>query len=112
MVGRGWPLQARRLVLAHIRQEYREATAEQKRRLLDRFTQMTGYHRTYACWLLNRHISGKPEPSRPRPRTHGADVQQVLVLAWTSSLRLLFPPVLRSVLLPTKRRLLMSSSTT
>lgn len=44
---------ARRAVLQQIAPQYRQASAAQKRTLLDTFVGTTGYHRTYARWLLN-----------------------------------------------------------
>ena len=45
--------QARREVLQQVAPQYREASSSQKRTLLDAFVATTGYHRTYARWLLN-----------------------------------------------------------
>jgi len=79
-VARGVSLQERREVLEQVVPEYRGASGEQKRLLLNRFVLRTGYHRTYACWLLNQHK--QDESSRPRPRHYGTDVQEALVFAW------------------------------
>ncbi len=45
--------QARRALLQQTVPQYREASPSQKRTLLDAFVAATGYHRTYARWLLN-----------------------------------------------------------
>jgi hypothetical protein len=45
--------QARRELLQQALPQYREASPSQKRTLLDAFVATTGYHRTYARWLLN-----------------------------------------------------------
>ncbi|HEY4034179.1 MAG TPA: hypothetical protein VGL94_09485 [Ktedonobacteraceae bacterium] len=44
----GLRLQTRRELLEHIAPQYREALPAKKRMVLDAFTQITGYHRTYA----------------------------------------------------------------
>jgi hypothetical protein len=54
----------------------------QKKGLLDAFARTTGYHRTYAMWLLNHPEAGQPAPARPRARQYGAQVQEALVLVW------------------------------
>nr|MBA2680005.1 hypothetical protein [Ktedonobacteraceae bacterium] len=46
-------LQRRRGLLEQMAPRYQEAASAKKRLLLDEFTQTTGYHRTYAQWLLN-----------------------------------------------------------
>ncbi|MEO8956961.1 MAG: hypothetical protein ACR2H5_16765 [Ktedonobacteraceae bacterium] len=45
--------QARRALLHQAVPQYREASPPQKRTQLDAFVAATGYHRTYARWLLN-----------------------------------------------------------
>ncbi len=45
--------QARRALLHQAVPQYREASLPQKRTQLDAFVAATGYHRTYARWLLN-----------------------------------------------------------
>ncbi len=51
-VAAGLSLQTRRALLENVASAYREAPPAKKRVLLDEFTQTTGYHRTYARWLL------------------------------------------------------------
>jgi site-specific recombinase XerD len=82
MVGVGLSLQAKRELLEQEAPQYRSASAAQKKEILNSFTRSTGYHRKYAMWLLNHPEEGQPAPARPRPRHYGAEVQEVLVLAW------------------------------
>ena len=49
----GLSLHTRRELLEHRALQYREALPAQKQDLLDEFTRITAYHRTYAQWLLN-----------------------------------------------------------
>jgi hypothetical protein len=51
--------------------QYRTASSAQKRELLDTFTQITGYHRKYAMWLLNHMDQASVYPHR---RQYGAEV--------------------------------------
>jgi hypothetical protein len=83
MVERGLHLQIRRELLAQVLPQYREASAQQKRLLLDEFAQMTGSHRKYAMWLLNHTEQGQQGPVRPRPCRYGSQVQ-----AWNTMNRI------------------------
>ena len=74
--------QARRVLLQQAIPQYREASSSQKRTLLDAFVSTTGYHRTYARWLLNHAEEVQQTLRRPRPRQYGPDVQHALFLAW------------------------------
>ena len=80
--------QARREVLQQIAPEYREASPSQKRTLLDAFVAATGYHRTYARWLLNHTEEVQHTLQRPRPRQYGSEVQHALFLAWHAANRI------------------------
>src|SRR5438876_4885053 len=77
--------QARRELLQQAVPQYREASPSQKRTLLDAFVAATGYHRTYARWLLNHAGEVQPTLQRPRPRQYGPDVQHALFLAWRAA---------------------------
>jgi len=51
--------------------------------LLDEFTQTTGYHRTYARWLLNHSEDVLQTVVRhPRQPRYGPEVVDALVQAW------------------------------
>src|SRR6266516_3615230 len=80
--------QARRALLQRTVPQYREASPSQKRTLLDAFVATTGYHRTYARWLLNHAEEVQPTLQRPRPRQYGPDVQHALFLAWHAANRI------------------------
>src|SRR6266571_1325606 len=68
--------------------QYREASPSQKRTLLDAFVATTGYHRTYARWLLNHAEEVQQTLQRPRPRQYGPEVQHALFLAWNAANRI------------------------
>jgi hypothetical protein len=52
---------------------------------LDAFVATTGYHRTYARWLLNHAEEVQQTLQRPRPRQYGPEVQHALFLAWNAA---------------------------
>src|SRR5437588_8640625 len=80
--------QARREVLQQIAPQYRQASAAQKRTLLDAFVSTTGYHRTYARWLLNHAEEVEQTHGRSQLRKYGPDVQHALFLAWHAANRI------------------------
>ncbi len=84
----GLSLEAKRDVLEQFLPRYREAPLAQKHVLLDDFVRFTGYHRTYAIWLLNQPAAGHQTPVRPRQRHYGAEVEEVLVQVWNAVNRL------------------------
>jgi hypothetical protein len=80
--------QARREVLQQIAPRYRQASAAQKRTLLDSFVSTTGYHRTYARWLLNHAEEVQQTHGRSQQRKYGPEVQHALFLAWHAANRI------------------------
>ncbi len=80
--------QARRALLQQTVPQYREASPSQKRTLVDAFVVATGYHRTYARWLLNHAEEVQQTLQRPRPRQYGPDVQHALFLVWHAANRI------------------------
>ena len=84
----GLSLQTRRAVLEHMASAYREAPLANKRVLLDEFTQTTGYHRTYARWLLNHSEDVlQPVVRHPRHPRYGPEIVDALVQAWNANNR-------------------------
>ena len=80
--------QARRALLQQTVPQYREASPSQKRTLVDAFVAATGYHRTYARWLLNHAEEVQQTLRRPRPAQYGPEVQHALFLAWHAANRI------------------------
>ena len=80
--------QARRALLQQAVPQYREASPSQKKTLLGAFVAATGYHRTYARWLLNHAEEVKQTIQRPRPRQYGPEVQHALFLVWHAANRI------------------------
>lgn len=75
-------IHGRREVLEAVVPRYWAARGDEKRRILDEFVAITGYHRKYAIHVL-RHL---PEPRRvrrrQRQRKYGLPVQAALVQLW------------------------------
>ena len=80
--------QARRALLQQTVPQYREASPSRKRTLLDTFVAATGYHRTYARWLLNHPEEVQQTLRRPRPAQYGPEVQHALFLVWNAANRI------------------------
>ncbi len=83
----GLSLEAKREVLKQFVHPYRDAVGTHKRMLLDDVVRLTGYHRTYASWLLNQLVPETPPPVQPRHHSYGYDVEEVLLLVWNSTNR-------------------------
>jgi hypothetical protein len=65
---------------------YRQASREDKRRILDEFCQVTHYHRKSALRLLNGPPPERtPPPRRPRPPHYGPKVLRVLRAVWEAA---------------------------
>ncbi|HZT99392.1 MAG TPA: transposase family protein [Ktedonobacteraceae bacterium] len=80
--------QARRALLQQTVPQYREASPSHKKTLLDAFVAATGYHRTYARWLLNHAEEVQQTLQRPRPPQYGPEVQHALFLVWHAANRI------------------------
>ena len=80
--------QARRKVLQQIAPQYRQASAAQKRTLLEAFIASTGYVPKYARWLLNHAEEVQQTQGRSRLSTYGTEVQHPLFLAWHAANRI------------------------
>jgi hypothetical protein len=85
----GLSLQTRRALLQQVAPQYRQAkTVKKKSKLLDTFTETTGYNRKYAMYLLNHEQVGQSIPQHTRPCHYGPDVQHALFLVWHAANRI------------------------
>jgi hypothetical protein len=75
-------------VLQPVALQYREASSSQKRTLLDAFVATTGYHCTYARWLLNHAEEVQQTHGRSQLHKYGPEVQHALFLAWHAANRI------------------------
>jgi len=64
-----------------MRERYRKAGREEKGKMLEEFTQVTGYHRKAVIRLLKRE-HGPPGRRGGRPRVYGPAVAEALKVAW------------------------------
>src|SRR5258706_13848044 len=77
---------AKRELLAQVAARYRDATGQQKSRILDEFVAATGYVRKYAIHLLTQPELPPVQPlTRRRPRHYDSEAQAAHPQAWQSS---------------------------
>ena len=74
--------------LKAIRDRYLEASKEEKGKILDEFTKVTGIHRKAAIRLLNRVVRHSNPKRRGRKREYDAEMVKSLKTVWESSDRL------------------------
>ena len=70
-------------LLGAIRERYRAAPVPEKRRILDEFVAVAGYHRKHAIRLLGQCREARPR--KPRGRRYGDLIREVLIVLWESS---------------------------
>ena len=68
-----------------IYQRYRHAGRPEKRRILDEFCQVAGYHRKHAIRLLNSPAPGAARPARRRAATYSPAVIAALRAVWEAA---------------------------
>jgi len=71
-----------------LRPRYAKAAKEEKSKMLDEFTQVTGFHRKAAIRLLNQVSRITPGKRRGRKRKYGSAVVEALKEVWEASDRL------------------------
>jgi hypothetical protein len=64
------------------------APREEKRRIVEEFVALTGYHRKHAIRVLTAAEPAAPRGSPARPRRYDDEVRQALVTLWETSDRL------------------------
>src|SRR5260370_4742322 len=87
-VERSLSFQAKREVLHQMAPQYRQASASQKRTLLESFITTTGYVRKYARWLLNHAEEVKQMDGHSHLSRYGPEVQHALFLVWNAANRI------------------------
>lgn len=68
-----------------VRGRYLGARKEEKGRILDEFTQVTGYHRKAAIRLLGRQEQPRGHKRQGRPGRYGGTVAEALKIAWEAT---------------------------
>ena len=71
-----------------VRWRYLKASKEEKGKILDEFTKVTGYHRKAAIRLLHRVSKPSTGKKRGRPRQYGVAVVGGLKATWEATDRL------------------------
>jgi hypothetical protein len=81
---------ARREVVAAMAGRYRSTGREEKRRILDEFVALTGYHRKHAIRILNGASQFRPRQRRQgaQERIYDEAVRETLVVLWEASDRI------------------------
>jgi len=85
--GRQLSLTSRRELIAAISQRYHSASRADKEKILDEFTEVTGFHRKHAIRALRR--SGSKDATKPsRSRIYDEAVVQALTIFWEAADRI------------------------
>ncbi|WP_292572398.1 hypothetical protein [Mesorhizobium sp.] len=78
---------ARSELIEAIVERYRMGCRDDKRRILDEFVAVTGYHRKHAIRVM-RHRESKVSCDKRHSLRYGADVREAIVVMWEASERL------------------------
>lgn len=83
----GMARQSKQEYLRTMHPRYRQAKRAEETLMLDEFTQVCGYHRKYALWLLSRPLAEPPHPRRVtrRPTRYSEAMIRVLAQVWEAS---------------------------
>ncbi len=76
---------ARQELVQAVVERYRTGTIGAKRRILDEFVALTGYHRKHAIRVLNEYTGTPPATTRGRVRLYDEAVRQALIVLWEAS---------------------------
>src|SRR5229473_3264390 len=68
-----------------VRRRYCDATGAEKRKILDEFIAVTGYHEKSAIRALNAEPIAKPRQTRSRPSLYDEAVRAALIVLWEAS---------------------------
>ena len=86
-IGRQLSLATRRELIQAIAERYHSATRSEKKKILDEFVEVTGYHRKHAIRALKR-ISGNDAAPVPRSRVYDQAVRDALTILWEAADRI------------------------
>ena len=81
-------LRARRALVRAVSERYRQASARDKRRILDQFSAITGYHRKHSIRLLNSTAERVAPRQGARFRVYDEAVKQAVIVLWEASDRI------------------------
>ena len=80
--------QAKAELIEAVRMRYREASNQEKGRILDEFVAVTGCHRKHAIRLLSNAEQQVPEPRTTVRRVYDEAVREALVVVWEAADRI------------------------
>jgi len=84
-MGTKMTLSARAELTNAVRRRYSAATGAEKRKILDEFIAVTGYHEKSAIRALNAEPTVKKRQTRVRPSLYDAAVRAALIVLWEAS---------------------------
>ena len=83
-MARALSMATRRELIEAMGQRYRRSEGEERRRILDEFVRLTGYHRKHAIRVLGPPaVRGRTR--RARPRVYDQSVRDVVTLLWEAA---------------------------
>src|ERR1039458_4179569 len=80
-------LATRRVLIEAIAGRYHAATRIEKKKILDEFIEVTGFHRKHAIRALKRHAGNSTEPA-PRARIYDEAAVTALTVLWEAADRI------------------------
>ena len=69
-------------------QRYRASPRTERRRILDEFVALTGYHRKHALRLLNKPMTSRRKTRQARSRVYDEAIREALVIVWEAGDRI------------------------
>src|SRR5579862_5072460 len=85
--GRQLSLATRRELIQAIAERYHSGTRSEKKKILDEFIEVTGFHRKHAIRALKR-TSGNGSVLAPRSRVYDEAVKSALTILWEAADRI------------------------
>jgi hypothetical protein len=74
----------RKELIAAVGARYRAAARGERRKILDEFTKLTGFHRKHAIRVLAKAPRERPQ-KRPRARLYGQPAKEALIMVWEAA---------------------------
>src|SRR4051794_25312231 len=81
-VRRRLSMEARRELTEAVRERYRSAGRTEKKRILDEFAELAGYHRKYAIRVLGNGNGTQASSQQPKRRIYKEAVITALTILW------------------------------